>query len=715
MKTAHFHTFISFLFLQTLAINTAFAQCVADDTVFVGNYFFQDTDIIIQVGESVAFFNVGGTHDIDGITNAQTGAPYNNPEEFLLPAVEGSIDGTCMGVVTLTEPGTYNYNSGVGFDAELGMTGTITVDIFTIPELLTSLYSEPSSLDIFQGAYAFSLFCGDTLNQPNQYTVFVPNNAAIGAIGEELNLNQSDFLGLPDFTTILEYHIAQGAYLAGDLVDGMQLPSIMGQDLAITEVGGQFFVDDAQIIATNYLADNGVVHIIDAALAPEGVPEATVMSIISDNEEFSLFEEAVRSAYLDDDLIGQPTINTNGGEPGPFTVFAPTNAAMIEYADIIEMSIEELLTSQYIEDIVNNHIVESEFIYQSGSFSTEPSLENNLGELLSITVDLDSLVNYVNDVNIVNLDLLAFNGVVHAIDEVLPVEMPSLEGTCGTWTATLSGSNESWNGSQAYLVVDGDVITAETVNGGFLSSFSFPVDFGSVVDIVYLPDGSSNGESISVTDISGQVIAQSSGEGLYGLEPCEGEPNCGELELTLYGFNGSGFDGAYIDVLKDGNFFTSIQYWFSGDQLTMPIEIDSTESISLVYYQQGFGSDEFHGYVLKDSEGNVIIDQNESGQVPQSVYDIVLCEYQDPSGIIEAKELAISVYPNPSNGTFTFRGQIPSSKCNIIVTDSQGRDVRTEPLNQQSFNLDDLSDGLYGIALQTNGSMIWSGRVVIIH
>lgn len=43
------------------------------------------------------------------------------------------------------------------------------------------------------------------------------------------------------------------------------------------------------------------------------------------------------------------------------------------------------------------------------------------------------------------------------------------------------------------------------------------------------------------------------------------------------------------------------------------------------------------------------------------------------------------------------------------------REVRTDPLNQQSFNLNDLSDGLYGIALQTNGSMVWNGRVVIIH
>ncbi|MFT4526794.1 MAG: putative surface protein with fasciclin (FAS1) repeats/plastocyanin [Granulosicoccus sp.] len=713
MNSVHFHTFISFLFLQILAVNTAFAQCAADDTVYVGDFFFQDTDIVIEVGESVAFFNVGGTHDIDGITNAITEVPFNNPEAFSLPAVEGTLEGTCMGVVTLSEPGTYNYNSSIGFDAQLGMTGSITVDIFTIPELLTSMYSEPLSLDVFQGAYAISAFCSDTLNQPNQYTVFLPNNDAVDAIGEDLNLNQFDFLGLPYFTTILEYHIAQGSYMAEDLVDGMQLPSIMGQDLAITEVGGQFFVDDAQIIATNYLADNGVVHIIDAALAPEGVPEATVLSVIEINNEFSIFEQAINFSYLNDDLIGQPIINNNGGEPGPFTVFAPTDSAMTVFAQGVGLTINELLASEYLEEIVSAHIVES--VYLSDDLFGGLSLENYIGEFIQISQP-DSVTLIVEDSEIIMPDLEAFNGVVHGINKVIPFDFPDLKGTCGTWTATLSGSNESWYGSQAYLVVNGDVITAETVNGGFLSSFSFPVDFGSVVDIVYLPDGSSNGESISVTDISGQVIAQSSGEGLFGLEPCEEQPTCGELELTLYGFNGSGFDGAYINIFKDGNFFTSIQAWFYGEQLTVPIEIDSTESISLVYYQQGFGSDEFHGYVLRDSEGNVIVDQNESGQVPESVYDIVVCEYQAPSGIkTEEQELDISVYPNPSSGEFKLTGQIPISKCNIVVTDSQGREVRTEPLNQQSFNLNDLSDGLYGIALQTNGSMVWNGRVVIMH
>ena len=472
--TKIYSLFFVVLVAQIFSIKESIAQCAADDTVFVGDYFFLDADIVIEVGESVAFFNVDGTHDIDGVTNAQSGAPYNNPEDFYLPAVQGTIDGTCMGVVTLTEPGTYNYNSSIGFDAQLGMTGTITVDIFTIPELLTSMYSEPLNLDVFNGAYAFNFFCGDTLNQPNQYTVFVPNNDAVAAIGEQLNLNNFDFLGLPEFTTILEYHIAQGAYMSGDLVDGMQLPSIMGQDLTITEIGGQYFVDDAQIIATNYLADNGVVHIIDAAIAPEGVPEATVLSVIEINEEFSIFEQAVNLAFLNDDLIGQPILNDNEDARGPFTVFAPTDSAMTAFAQGLGLTLNELLASEYLEDIISAHIIES--VYVSDDLFGGLSLENYIGDFIDIGQP-DSVTLTVEGSEIIMPDLEAFNGVVHGINKVIPFDFPDLKGTCGTWTATLSGSNESWNGSQAYLIVDGDIITAETVNGGVLLFIQFSGGF----------------------------------------------------------------------------------------------------------------------------------------------------------------------------------------------------------------------------------------------
>jgi hypothetical protein len=146
----------------------------------------------------------------------------------------------------------------------------------------------------------------------------------------------------------------------------------------------------------------------------------------------------------------------------------------------------------------------------------------------------------------------------------------------------------------------------------------------------------------------------------------------------------------------------------------MPIEIDSTESISLVYYQQGFGSDEFHGYVLKDSDGNIIVDQNESGQVPQSVYDIVVCEYLDVSGIDEqGNDFDISVYPNPSNGTFTFRGDIPYPNCSLSVIDMHGRQVHSQSVSAPSIELNDLTDGLYQVSLRSSDNLLWNGRILI--
>ena len=613
-----------------------------------------------------------------------------------------------MGVVTLTEPGIYNYNSSVGFDAQLGMTGTITVDILTIPELLTSLYSAPNNLDIFQGAYAFNFFCGDTLEQPNQYTVFVPNDAGVEAIGEELNLNQFDFLGLPEFTTILEYHIAQGAYASGDLVDGMQLPSVMGQNLTISEVGGQFFVDDAQIIATDFTADNGVVHIIDAALAPEGVPEATVLSVIEINDQFSIFEQAVNQAFLNDDLIGQPILNDNEPAPGPFTVFAPTDSAMTAFAQSLGLTINELLASEYLEEIISSHIVES--VYMSTDLSAGQTLENYIGGFIQIGQP-DSVTITADGATVIMPDLEAFNGVVHGINQVFPFELPDVEGTCGTWRATLSGQEENWGGSEVYLIIDGDVEAVKTVNGGFISSFTFPADDGTVIDLVYIRDGGFQ-NSILVTDAtSGQIIAQSTEEGLYGLEPCAGPPDCDKLNLTLYSEFGIGFDGGFLNIYKDGFFFTSIQAWFSGSEISIPIDVDSTESIDLVY-TQGFEA-EYTGYDLKDSDGNILVDQNLTGQIPESVYDIVVCEFVEPSNVENNEGLtSLSVYPNPTPGVFELDGLAQITYAAVEVYDSKGSLVHQEEVVSQFVDLSGLQNGIYLLNVVSDENS-WRTQLVI--
>ena len=100
----------------------------ADHTVLAGNLYFSPADLTISVGETVAWVNEGGFHDVNGNISAVSGESFGNPEVFSLPTATGDASGVCMGTHTFTVPGTYNYDCSVGSHAANGMVGTVTVE-----------------------------------------------------------------------------------------------------------------------------------------------------------------------------------------------------------------------------------------------------------------------------------------------------------------------------------------------------------------------------------------------------------------------------------------------------------------------------------------------------------------------------------------------------------------------------------------------------------
>ena len=100
-----------------------------DESVEAGNMYFSPQDLVIDVGETVEWINVGGTHNVDGTTDNITGEPWNNPEDFYLSTISvgNGADPVSMGSVTFNTPGFYNYDCGIGSHAENGMVGTIIV------------------------------------------------------------------------------------------------------------------------------------------------------------------------------------------------------------------------------------------------------------------------------------------------------------------------------------------------------------------------------------------------------------------------------------------------------------------------------------------------------------------------------------------------------------------------------------------------------------
>ena len=109
----------------------------------------------------------------------------------------------------------------------------------------------------------------ETLQGEGPFTVFAPTNDAFAALPAGL----VDKLLLPEnkdlLVKILTYHVVSGTVLAADVTAG-EVPTVEGQNITITtDMGVQ--VNGATVTATDIIASNGVIHVIDAVILPPDV------------------------------------------------------------------------------------------------------------------------------------------------------------------------------------------------------------------------------------------------------------------------------------------------------------------------------------------------------------------------------------------------------------------------------------------------------------
>jgi len=235
-------------------------------------------------------------------------------------------------------------------------------------------------------------------------TVFAPTDAAFAALpAGVLDALLADPNGA--LTQVLLYHAVSGIALSTDLSDGMMITTIQGQDVTVTINADGVFINDAQVIVADILADNGVVHVIDAVLVPELNPTpATVVDIIVNSPAHNTLETAVIAAGLADDLSGA----------GPFTVFAPTDAA---FAALPAGVLDALLADPTgaLAQVLLYHVVSGEAL--SSSLTNGQTIATLQGQ--SVTVSISGGNVFINDAQVVMADIMADNGVVHVIDAVL--------------------------------------------------------------------------------------------------------------------------------------------------------------------------------------------------------------------------------------------------------------------------------------------------------
>ena len=104
-----------------------------------------------------------------------------------------------------------------------------------------------------------------TLKGPGPFTVFAPTDEAFAKIPKaQLDALLADKAKL---TAVLTYHVVPGKVMAKDVKAG-KVKTVQGSELTVSTAGG-VMVDNAKVTATDIVADNGVIHVIDSVLLPK--------------------------------------------------------------------------------------------------------------------------------------------------------------------------------------------------------------------------------------------------------------------------------------------------------------------------------------------------------------------------------------------------------------------------------------------------------------
>lgn len=108
----------------------------------------------------------------------------------------------------------------------------------------------------------------ETLKGEGPFTVFAPTDDAFAKLpaGTVETLLKPE--NLEQLKSILLYHVVSGKVLADQVVTLESADTVLGKPVTIKVMDGKVYVNDSQVVLTDVLAANGVIHVIDSVLLP---------------------------------------------------------------------------------------------------------------------------------------------------------------------------------------------------------------------------------------------------------------------------------------------------------------------------------------------------------------------------------------------------------------------------------------------------------------
>ena len=250
-----------------------------------------------------------------------------------------------------------------------------------------------------------------TLLSTDDITIFAPTNAAFEASGIDPSAVDAATLA-----NVLKYHVVPDKVMSSGIPRNAGALSENQLYFSLIDAGN-FINGGTEITAVDIESGSGIVHVIDAVLLPySGNVVETAIDLTADGEFTSLVAALQRTA--DEGTADQNLLTVLSGD-GPFTVFAPTNAA---FQALLDSSAEWTTLNDIplatLVDVLLYHVVPARAFDKdlAGAIDTSNQLETALTQ--SITFDLTNLTINSN-VNITGVNTTASNGVIHVIDAVL--------------------------------------------------------------------------------------------------------------------------------------------------------------------------------------------------------------------------------------------------------------------------------------------------------
>ena len=257
-----------------------------------------------------------------------------------------------------------------------------------------------------------------TLDGAGPFTVFAPTDDAFAASGIDAALLNS--LTADQVKSILLYHTIGSKIMSTDVPVGPNAKVITagGDSIFVTKNSNGVFVNGIKVKTPDIPASNGVIHTISNVLMP---PSGNIVQIASGDTSFSFLVAAVVKASSGSTNIASILSS------GMFTIFAPTNnafrAAGFKSPDDVSAVSADVLAQILKYHVVEGRIFSSDFTSNNVNNSTIQPLTLT-GTKLTITIFSNGTINIKGNQNLstsnfLRSNIMATNGVIHVVDQVL--------------------------------------------------------------------------------------------------------------------------------------------------------------------------------------------------------------------------------------------------------------------------------------------------------